>query len=126
MSHFRPPPKGWLRFMRETRGLTGEELGLRLGGMKRSGISKRESSEVAGSISLADLRQTADALECELVYYLVPRKPSRRRLRELIEGLVRVRRKLAAVDQRLDNRRDRVKEALEQATCPGHALKGEG
>jgi predicted DNA-binding mobile mystery protein A len=47
------------------------ELGRRLG-ITAQGVAKLESSEADGTIQLATLRKAAEALDCTLVYALVP------------------------------------------------------
>ena len=42
--------------------------------MKRQSYSQFEAAEDQGSISLASLRRAADAMDCELVYFIVPRE----------------------------------------------------
>ncbi len=43
--------------------------------MKRQSYSQFEAAEEKGSISLASLRRAAEAMDCELVYFVVPRAP---------------------------------------------------
>ena len=70
------PPVGWLRAIRETLGMTSAALGQRLG-ITASGVRKLEQAEAADAITLATLRRMAEALDCELHYFLVPRQPLR-------------------------------------------------
>ena len=49
------------------------QLGRRLG-LTRQAVSALEHAEAEGSITLKSLRRAADALECDLVYALVPRE----------------------------------------------------
>lgn len=67
-----PPPRGWIRAIREALGMSGSDLARRMG-VSRQAIPQIEASEVDGSIRLETLRRTADALGCVLVYALVPR-----------------------------------------------------
>ncbi len=67
-----PPPRGWVRAVRDALGMTAAQLGGRLG-ISSSAIAQLEQSEVQGTAQLATLRRLADALDCELVYALVPR-----------------------------------------------------
>jgi predicted DNA-binding mobile mystery protein A len=66
-----PPPKGWVRAIRDALGMTTSQLGNRLG-ITHQGISELERSEAIGAISLSTLRRAAEALNCHLVYALVP------------------------------------------------------
>lgn len=71
---FSRPPRGWLRAMREALGMTTRQLAERMG-KSQSAVVDMEKSEAREAISLASLRQVADAMDCVLVYAIVPRKP---------------------------------------------------
>jgi len=66
------PPRGWIRAIRDSLGMSGTELAVRMG-VGQSTVSGLEHSEVHGTIRLDTLRRAADALGCDLVYYLSPR-----------------------------------------------------
>ena len=66
------PPKGWLRAVRDALGMNGRQFAARLG-VSPVRITRLESDEVAGALSLNTLRKAADALDCVLVYGLVPK-----------------------------------------------------
>jgi predicted DNA-binding mobile mystery protein A len=68
------PPAGWLRAIREALGMTSAVLADRLG-MTASGARKLEQAEAADAITLGTLRRVAEALDCDLQYALVPRRP---------------------------------------------------
>lgn len=68
------PHGGWVRAIREALGMTTAELGERMG-LSQSVVSRMEQSERSGHIQLDTLQRAADALECEVVYALVPRRP---------------------------------------------------
>ncbi|HEX8670607.1 MAG TPA: mobile mystery protein A [Longimicrobium sp.] len=70
-----PPPRGWVNEIRATIGLTSAQLGARMG-VSQSAVSQLERREAEGSLTLNSLRAAADALECDLVYALVPREGS--------------------------------------------------
>jgi len=67
------PPGGWLRAMRVAAGTAQGELAAKLG-CKRQAWPQFEASEARGAISLASLQRTADALDCDVVYFVVPRR----------------------------------------------------
>lgn len=67
----RPAP-GWIRAVREASGVSAGELGRRLG-VSRQLPLQFERAEAADTITLKSLRAVAAALNCELVYALVPR-----------------------------------------------------
>ena len=95
VSRFTPPVKGWIRAIREALGMTAEQLANRLG-VKQPTLHELEQSEVKGSIELATLRRVAAALDCTLVYALVPRQS----LQETVRARARAftRRRLAPVE----------------------------
>lgn len=68
------PAAGWLRAIREALGMSTTDLARRLG-MSAQGVSDLERSEAEEGIRLTSLRKVADALDCDLLYVLVPRHP---------------------------------------------------
>src|ERR1700729_3665738 len=68
------PPRGWVRAIREALGMSTTVLAARLG-TTAGAVTRLEQSEAAGKIGLDTLRRAADALGCDLVYLLVPRRP---------------------------------------------------
>ena len=68
------PPRGWVRTIREALGMSAATLAERLG-TTAGAVSRLEQSEAADRIRLDTLRRAADALGCDLVYLLVPRRP---------------------------------------------------
>ena len=68
------PPRGWVRAVREALGMSTAALGARLG-ITAGAVTRLEQSEAADRIRLDTLRRAADALGCDLVYLLVPRRP---------------------------------------------------
>lgn len=81
----RVPPEGWISTVRNALGITGAQLG-RLTGRTRATISAAEKSERDGRITLQNLEALADALNCKLVYALLPREDS---VDELLEKQAR-------------------------------------
>ena len=71
---FARPQAGWLRAVRDALGMSTRDMGARLG-VTSMAISKLEASERAGTIGLDTLTRAADALNCDVVYALVPRVP---------------------------------------------------
>ena len=68
------PPRGWLKAIREALGMTTTQLGQRLG-VSQSRVVAIEQAETKGSITLNSLEKAAQALDCHLVYTLVPGQP---------------------------------------------------
>ena len=71
IDRFKTPPKGWIRALRDALGMTGAQLGARIG-VRPQTVESIEKSEAAGTIQLNTLRRAAEALDCTLVYALVP------------------------------------------------------
>jgi len=82
VARYRPPVRGWIKGVREALGMTTAQLATRLG-VKQPSVVALEQSEAKGTIQLTTLRRVAEALDCTLVYALVPSKP--------LEGVVRSR-----------------------------------
>lgn len=73
-STFARPSRGWIKAIREALGLTTRQFARRIG-LSQPRAVEIEKAEVAGAITLESLRRAARALDCELVYALVPRQP---------------------------------------------------
>src|ERR1700687_4512651 len=73
-SRFTPPVRGWIKAIREALGMSTAQLAKRLR-IKQPSVIALEKSEAKGTIELATLRRVAEALDCTLVYVLVPKKP---------------------------------------------------
>jgi predicted DNA-binding mobile mystery protein A len=79
------PSKGWIRAIRQALGISSGELARRLGTSRQLPL-QLEKGEAEDRITLKSLRAIANALDCDLVYALVPRAAS---LGELIENRAR-------------------------------------
>ncbi|MBV8593275.1 MAG: mobile mystery protein A [Caulobacteraceae bacterium] len=90
------PPRGWIRALREALGLTTTELGKRMG-MSQSRVPRIEQGEVDGTLTMKTLRLAAEAMDCALVYALVPNRPLDEMLRE--RAHIVADRQLARTDQ---------------------------
>jgi predicted DNA-binding mobile mystery protein A len=83
-----PPPRGWIKAIREALGMSTAQLAQRMG-VKQPSVVAIEQSESLGRIQLDTLQRAAAALNCSLVYALVPNEP--------LEDMVRARaRQIAA------------------------------
>ena len=86
------PKGGWIRSLRSALGLAGVDLARRLG-IAPSSVAALENSEAAGTVSLNTLRKAAAAMDCDLVYAIVPRssigKVLERRANEKAEAMLR-------------------------------------
>jgi predicted DNA-binding mobile mystery protein A len=119
LTNRRPPPRGWLKAIRESLGLTERQQADRLG-ITGSTLHKSESAEAEERITLGQLRKLAEGLDCELVYALVPRKP----LTQVVEDRARsialqevsgVAHTMSLEDQR--PAADRLRKQVEQRTA---------
>ena len=101
------PRTGWLRAIRQALGMSSRQLANRLGLASQS-VDDMEKTEATGTIRLDTLRRAAAALDCTLVYALVPNQSLEvmveRRARALATAaLDRVDQTMALEDQRVEN-----------------------
>jgi len=98
------PTRGWLKAIREALGIPLEQIGRQLRTTKQ-GIKWFEIGEASDRITLRNLRRVADAMECELVYAIVPNSGSiedlaeRRARSEATKRVHSVHRSMALEDQ---------------------------
>jgi len=86
------PSTGWIRFVRQSIGMSLRQLGERMGVTPQS-VSDIEQREAEGKVTLSTLRDAAEALDMRLVYALVPKQGTmqdmvRRQARRLAEDAV--------------------------------------
>ena len=108
------PPRGWVRGVREALGMSAAALAARLG-TTAGAVTRLEQSEAADRIRLDTLRRAADALGCDLVYLLVPRRPLNAIVRDRARELAH--RQVNAVEQTMrleDQATGRTKEMEDQ------------
>jgi predicted DNA-binding mobile mystery protein A len=79
------PHRGWLRAIREGLGLSLEDVAHKAKDTRQH-IRRFELAEAADRISLQSLRRLAEAMDCELVYAIVPKSG---RITELAERRTR-------------------------------------
>lgn len=85
----KPTPRdGWLRAIREALGRSLRVQASRIG-VAAPTLLKAESAEAEGRITLGQLRKLAEALDCELVYAVVPRQPLLKAVEQQAEQLAR-------------------------------------
>ena len=68
------PPRGWIKAIRESLGMTTAQLAQRIG-LSQPRIPQMEKREADDSLTLKSLRHVAEGLNCTLVYALVPNEP---------------------------------------------------
>jgi len=81
------PPRGWIKALREALDMSTAQLGRRME-ISQPGVVMLEQSEALGTIKLETLQRAAAAMNCQLVYALVPNKP--------LEAMVQERARLIA------------------------------
>lgn len=84
------PPRGWIKAIREALGMTAEQLAARLR-VSQPRVLAIEKAETTGSVTLHTLERAAQALDCRLVYALVPRQPLDALVEERAAALARKR-----------------------------------
>lgn len=92
------PARGWLRAVREAVGLTQLDVAAKAG-IKRQSYAQFENAEERGSISIASMRRAAEAMGCELVYYVLPRDSAGTSYAQLALSHDPMARHLSATDQ---------------------------
>jgi predicted DNA-binding mobile mystery protein A len=119
-SSFARPPRGWVKAIREALGMTTGQLARRIG-VSQSRAVDIEKAELTGSITLDSLGRAARALDCELVYALVPRKPLEETVEEratalAINSVKATRHTMALEDQSVDeeDEREQVRQLAKQ------------
>jgi predicted DNA-binding mobile mystery protein A len=103
---FSPPLRGWTKAIRTALGMSAAQLARRLR-VKQPSIVALERSEAKGTIELATLRRAAAALDCTLVYALVPNKPLETMVRDRARSFAQ--RRLAAVEHSMLLENQKVK-----------------
>lgn len=115
----RRPPRGWIKAIREALGLTTQQFARRLK-VSQPRVIILEKSEVEGRLTLESLERAAQALGCEVVYALIPKRPLTKTLNDrasqLADELV------GAVDQTMRLEAQQVKNAAFQRKAR-HQLK---
>ncbi|MBK8840867.1 MAG: helix-turn-helix domain-containing protein [Hyphomonadaceae bacterium] len=65
------PARGWIKAIREALGMTTAQLAARMG-VAQPRITELEKREAGRVVTLQSLERAAEALDCRLVYILVP------------------------------------------------------
>lgn len=86
------PRGGWIRALRDALGMTSRQLAKRMG-VAQSRIVALEKAETNGATTLKSLCEAAEALDCRLVYALVPMRP--------LDEIIRDRARSKALDQQM-------------------------
>src|ERR1017187_3814274 len=102
VTRYSAPVRGWIKAIREALGMTTAQLAKRLGVKQRSVVAI-EQSEAKGTIELATLRRVAEALDCTLVYALIPNQPLEAIVRDRARTFARRRREPIEHSMLLEN-----------------------
>ena len=65
--------KSWLRSARQAQNLKGIDIAKRMG-VSPARISMMEKDEARGAVTLKMMQKAAQALDCEFVYAVIPKK----------------------------------------------------
>jgi predicted DNA-binding mobile mystery protein A len=99
---FARPQRGWLKAIREALGMTTAQMARRLG-VAQSRAVAIEQAEGKGAITLNSLEKAAQALDCRLVYVLVPRKPLEALVEDRAQALAKKRLQATAHSMALED-----------------------
>jgi predicted DNA-binding mobile mystery protein A len=80
------PARGWIKAIREGLGMTSAQLARRMG-VSQPRIAELEKAEAGGNVTIQSLERAAEALDCRLVYVLVPNRALEDQLTERAERL---------------------------------------
>jgi predicted DNA-binding mobile mystery protein A len=113
-TRFTPPVRGWTKAIREALGMSTVQLARRLR-VKQPSVIDLERSEAKGTIELDTLRRAAAALDCTLVYALVPNQPLETAVRDRARAFAR--RRLGPVEHSmlLENQKVTAKSGYSKA-----------
>jgi len=106
------PKKGWIAAIRRSLGLSGSALASRLG-VSQSAQAQYEKHEKDGSITLQTLEKVAHAMDAELLYAIVPRRPIKHTLEAKAEEIARERILPLAHSMSLENQATDIHEEVE-------------
>ena len=104
INQYEVPARGWIKAIRESLGMTTAQLAKRLG-IKQPSVVAIEQSETKGTIELATLRRVAEALDCRLVYALVPKTTLELAVRDRARAIARRRRTAVEHSMLLENQK---------------------
>jgi predicted DNA-binding mobile mystery protein A len=111
------PRGGWIRSIRNALGMSQNALAERLG-VSRAAVAKLEHAEVRAGITISKLAEVAEALDCQIVYALVPNTSLDDTVRRRAAGIVEGRAKYVGATTALEDQaisptdRQRLKDRL--------------
>lgn len=116
------PRLGWAKAVREALGISAKQLAMRLG-ISDAAVLAMEERETGETVSLGTLRKAARAMDCDLVYAIVPKDSLESVLNR--RALAAARRTMMAVDHTMRLEDQGAPEPLleEQTVNLAHVLK---
>jgi len=111
------PPTGWIKALRMALGISAQQLGKKLS-MTRQGVHDLEQREKTGSITLRTLKETAKAMDMQVVYGFIPNDGSltklieRKAMKLATEIVLRTSNTMKLEDQ--ENTNTRIKKAIQE------------
>lgn len=117
------PPRGWAHTIRTALGMTQAQLARRLG-VRAGSVSSLEKREAAGTATVASLRKTAEALDCDLRIAFVPRNGLQRAVEEQAKRKVNEERSRIVHSMRLEAQDAGVARSLSEAVDAESWLAG--
>lgn len=111
------PPTGWIKAIRNTLGMSMQQLGKKLS-ITKQGVSDLEKREYDGTITLKSLRELGRALDMELVYGFMPKDGSldamiERRAKDLATKIVLRTSNTMKLEEQ-GNSHERIEKAIEE------------
>jgi predicted DNA-binding mobile mystery protein A len=98
----RAPSAGWIKAIRQALGMTTAQLGRRIG-VSQPRVVELEQAEADRSVTLKSLERAAEALNCRLVYALVPNEPLDTRVQRQAEAVAHQHMAAAGHSMRLED-----------------------
>jgi predicted DNA-binding mobile mystery protein A len=71
LTHERKPPSGWIKAIRGALGMTAKQLADRME-TDQPGVARIEEREARGAVTLETLERAARAMNCKVIYAIVP------------------------------------------------------
>jgi len=99
---FTVPKLGWIKSIREALGMSAADLGNRMG-IARQSVLTLEASESDGKAGLDSLKRAAEAMDCSLVYALIPNSSLENILHKQIEKVVAERMRKVSHSMKLED-----------------------
>lgn len=96
------PKCNWIHTIRKALGITTKQLAKKLD-VDRSRVVRIESDELKGALTIQTLNAIANALNCDFIYVLVPKKPLCKILGDQAQKIATLRIKRVSNNMLLEN-----------------------